>query len=125
MTGSTDDKTDTQNVDFAKICWKKVIIIWTIQKVWVWVDIPMIDSVFLASAIKFRSTVIQAIGRALRKFDWKEKVKVIIWNDVPIYKKQRSEKFKAIKQEYWIEEKEIVVHKIKLMNDHFKPLMIL
>lgn len=123
MTGSTDEKTDFQNVENAKNCWKKVIIIWTIQKVWVWVDIPMIDSVFLASAIKFRSTVIQAIGRALRKYKNKENVSCIIWNDIPIYKKQRSEKFKAIKEEYGVEEKEIKIHKIKLLNNNFIPLI--
>ena len=122
MTWLTKDKTDQENIENAKKSWKKIIIIWTIKKVWVWVDITMIDSVFLASAIKFRSTVIQAVWRALRKFEWKEKVKVIIWNDVPIYQKQKTEKVKTIKQEYWIEKNEIKIHTIKIENNHLKPI---
>jgi superfamily II DNA or RNA helicase len=83
-------------------CWEKVIIFWTIQKIGVGVDIPFIDTIFLTSAIKFKATVIQAIGRWLRKYKDKKDVLVGIWNDMEIYKYQRPQKIKAIKEEYWI-----------------------
>lgn len=92
--------------------WWKVIIIWTIQKVWIWVDIPFIDWIFLTSAIKFESTVIQAIGRWLRKYTNKEKVIVWVWNDIDVYSAQKTQKIKAIQEEYWIEKKDINFIKI-------------
>jgi superfamily II DNA or RNA helicase len=82
---------------------KEVIIIGTIQKIWVWVDIPFIDTIFLASAIKFRANVIQAIWRGLRLYPSKTDVEVYVWNDLPILRGQRNEKEKTIKSEYEIE----------------------
>jgi len=110
MTWDTSQKQDDLSLEFAKTCIKnnkKVIIVWTIQKVWVWVDIPFIDSVFLASAIKFKSTVIQAIWRALRVHKWKDIINVWIWNDLPTLKTQRTEKIKVIQEEYWITKNDI------------------
>lgn len=109
MTWDTKEKDDNENIDLAKIFlkWWKVIIIWTIQKCWVWVDIPFIDTIFLASAIKFKSTVIQAIWRALRVYEGKTDVIVWIWNDIPLLKNQRTEKIKAIESEYWVFKKNI------------------
>lgn len=115
MTGDTSQKKDEESLNSAKKlveAWKKVVLIWTIQKVWVWVDIPFIDTVFLASAIKFRSTVIQAIGRGLRKHPWKYDVLVGIWNDLPHYRSQKYEKIKTIQTEYWIDPKNIETIKI-------------
>lgn len=115
MTWDTKNKDDDENILEAKRMiklWKKVIIIWTIQKIGVGVDIPFIDTIFLASAIKFRSTVIQAIGRALRKFEGKDSVLVWIWNDIPILNKQKIEKIKTITTEYGINKKDILVIKV-------------
>lgn len=105
MTGDTKQKDDEENIEHLKTLlkkWEKVAIIGTIQKCWTGMDLPFIDSIFLASAIKFKATVIQSIGRALRKYEGKEKVNVYIWNDLPILKKQRTEKIKIIKSEYGV-----------------------
>jgi len=115
MTWDTKIKDDNENIEIARKlieAWKRVCIIGTIQKIGVGVDIPFIDTVFLASAIKFRSTVIQAIWRWLRKHKWKTNVSVWVWNDLPHYKWQRSEKLKTIKSEYWIWLEDIDIIKI-------------
>ena len=111
-TKQKDDDINLENAKFYLKEWKQVIIIWTIQKVGVWVDIPYIDTIFLASAIKFKSTVIQAIWRGLRKSEWKNNVLVGVWNDLPILKNQKTEKLKTIKSEYWILEKNIIINKL-------------
>jgi len=107
MTGDTKVKDDDEQLAKAKANWKPIIILGTIQKVGVGVDIPIIDTILLASAIKFKATVIQAIGRALRKYEGKTDVIVGIWNDLPVLKKQRAEKIKTICSEYWLEKKDI------------------
>lgn len=75
-------------------------------------DVGFIDSVFLVSAIKFKATVIQSIGRALRKYQDKDKVEVYIWNDLPILRGQRTQKLKSIKEEYGIQENQLKILKI-------------
>jgi len=113
--GDTKIKDDEKNIKKAKekiLNWEKIIIFWTIQKVWIWVDIPFIDTIFLASAIKFKATVIQAIWRWLRKFKDKNKVLVWVWNDLPILNNQRREKIKTITSEYWIKKEDIEINKI-------------
>lgn len=115
MTGKTKIKDDEKNIEHAKErleLWEKVFIVWTIQKCGTGLDIPFIDSVFLASAIKFKGTVIQSIGRALRKYKNKDKVEVYIWNDLPILRGQRTQKIKAIKEEYKIQDSDIIYKKI-------------
>ncbi len=115
ITWNTKIKEDQENLDLAKIEikeWRQVIIIWTIQKVWVWVDIPYIDTIFLASAIKFKSTVIQAIWRGLRKSEWKSNVLVWVWNDLPILKNQKTEKAKTILSEYKVSGKNILTYNL-------------
>ena len=115
MTGGTKQKDDEENIRLAeeKIrSREKIFIIGTIQKCWVWVDIPFIDSVFLVSAIKFKATVIQSIGRALRKYQDKDKVEVYIWNDLPILRGQRTQKLKSIKEEYDIGLEKIRIQKL-------------
>lgn len=115
MTGDTSIEEDNQNIESAKKliqAWKKVCIIWTIQKVGIGIDIPFIDTIFLASAIKFSSTVIQSIGRWLRLYVWKNNTSVWIWNDLPHYKWQKSEKLKVIKSEYLKKNEDINIIKI-------------
>lgn len=115
MTWDTKSKDDDSNIQAMRDAlneWKKVIIIWTIQKVWVWVDIPEIDSILLASAIKFKASVIQAIWRCLRVYKWKNEVIVWIWNDLPILKWQKAEKIKSIESEYLVNRKDIETIKI-------------
>lgn len=105
MTWKTKEKDDDANIKKAEEIierWGQVIIIGTIQKVWVWVDIPFIDTILLASAIKFKATVVQAIGRWLRKHKTKQDVIVWVWNDLPILRGQRNEKTRAIETEYQI-----------------------
>lgn len=103
MTGDTKTSEDEQNKILAEKTiheGKQVIIVATIQKAWRGVDIPFIDGVFLAAAIKFEGTVIQAVGRALRKYPWKTGADVSVWNDMNMYPAQRRERKKAILQEY-------------------------
>lgn len=90
---------------------KPIVIIWSIQKVATWFDYPIIDTVFIYSSIKFESTVIQAVGRCLRKATNKKWAKVYIWND-KILDKQRQQKQKAINDEYWINANQIEVVEI-------------
>jgi superfamily II DNA or RNA helicase len=116
MTWDTKEEDDNKNIKHAEKLiksWWKVVIVGTIQKCWIWVDIPFIDSVFLASAIKFSSTVIQAIWRWLRIYEWKKEVVVAIWNDIPILQAQKLEKIKTLQTEYWIEKKDIEFITIK------------
>lgn len=115
MTWNTKVKDDDINIAEAKKRidnWENVVIVWTLKKVWVWVDIPFIDTLFLAPAIKFEATVIQAIGRALRKYKNKDKVLVAVWNDLKTYKKQRWLKLKAIKKHYGVDEKDITFYNV-------------
>lgn len=89
-----DDETQIEQL-------KKVggIIIWSIRKMYRGVDIPECDSVVIASPIKFQNTVIQAIGRSLRKCDTKERISVSVIND-SILKSQRYQQSKACKEAY-------------------------
>ena len=77
-------------------------IVGTIDKMWRWVDIPPIDTIYLFSPVKFRGTVVQAVWRALRKYPWKEDVIVYDWCDLPLLKKQKNERKAAYKAEYGI-----------------------
>ena len=114
-TKKSEDELEEENMKTANEIisrWWQVIIIGTIQKLAIWVDIPYIDTVLLASAIKFKATVVQAIWRWLRKHKSKTDVLVWVWNDMPILKKQRSEKIKSIKQEYLISESDLITIKL-------------
>lgn len=77
-------------------------IVWTIDKIGRGVDIPPIDTLFLFSPVKFQGTVVQAVGRALRKYPWKEDVIIYDWCDLPILRKQKRERASSYKQEYWV-----------------------
>lgn len=99
ITGKTKIKDDEDWIAALKTTWW--LIIGSIKKMYRWVDIPVCDSVIVASPIRFENTVIQAIGRALRKHEWKEKVDISIINDNTL-QSQRYEQSKACKAAYWI-----------------------
>ena len=107
ITGETKVSDDKINLEKALKQNKPIIIIWSIQKTSTGFDFPIIDTVFLFSSIKFESTVIQSVWRALRKSEWKTGAVVYVWND-KILDKQRVQKQKAIKEEYWVTQIETV-----------------
>ena len=78
-------------------------IVGTIDKIWRGVDIPPIDTLFLFSPVRFRWTVVQAVGRALRKYPGKSDVMIYDWCDMPILKKQQRERLKDYAREYGID----------------------
>lgn len=80
-------------------------IVWTIDKMGRGVDIPPIDTLFLFSPVRFRWTVVQAVGRALRKFPGKTDVHIFDWCDLPLLKKQQQERLKDYQKEYKIDKK--------------------
>ncbi len=97
ITWSTKVKDD--EIGISKLLDTWWLIIWSIKKMYRWIDIPPIDNVIIASPIKFENTVIQAVGRALRKYEWKTRVDISIIND-DILKNQRYEQSKSILKEY-------------------------
>jgi len=123
ITGQTKIKDDEESLQKAKESWKKILIIWSIAKVWTWFNFPMLDSIFIISSIKFKAQTIQAVWRILRQCEWKQKVNAYIWND-KILDKQRKEKEKTIISEYWVNKKDILnidINKIEavLWEMHF------
>lgn len=82
-------------------------IIWTIDKMGRGVDIPPIDTLFLFSPVRFRGTVVQAVGRALRKYPGKTDVLIFDWCDLPLLKKQQVERMKDYQNEYKIDKASI------------------
>ena len=80
-------------------------IVWTIDKMGRGVDIPPIDTLFMFSPVRFRWTVVQAVGRALRKYPGKSDVRILDWCDMPLLKKQQKERLKDYQKEYKIDKK--------------------
>ncbi len=78
---------------------ERYLIVWTSQKIWRWVDIPEIDTIFLFFPCKFEWTVVQAVWRALRHSPWKTNVKLYDWND-EILKWQGKKRQSAYRKEY-------------------------
>lgn len=101
ITWETKVEDDTQQLNIASQMNKPIIIVWSIQKCATWFNYPIIDTVFLFSAIRFQNTTIQSIGRSLRKAPWKTWADVYIWND-KVLDKQRLQKLNTIVNEYWI-----------------------
>lgn len=99
ITGKTKIKDDETWIE--KLKKKGGLVIGSIKKMYRWVDVPECDSVIVASPIRFENTVIQAIGRALRRCEWKTKVQINIINDNTL-QSQRYEQSKACKAAYWI-----------------------
>ena len=96
----TDVKDDNEWIKWLKH-YGKWLIVWTVWKVWRWADIPMIDWVFLFFPNRFESSTIQAVGRWLRKYGWKNKCILFDWCDDPILRSQLYERRKTYKKEYW------------------------
>lgn len=88
------------------------IIIGTIGKVARWVDIPPIDTVCLFASVHFRGTVVQAVGRALRKHEWKENVRIVDFSDSEL-KSQFYSRRKAYIAEYNLSKTDIHVYSIE------------
>lgn len=86
------------------------IIIGSIGKLARWVDIPIIDTIFMFAPTYFEGTIVQAVGRALRNHPEKEIVKIIDFSDDECAK-QRYQRLKAYKQEYGLTESSIIIHK--------------
>lgn len=83
---------------------KKWIIIGTSWKMSRGVDIPKIDSIYLFYPCRFEGSVIQAVGRWLRVCEWKDKVFLHDWNDLPVLKWQGVERARVYSKEYiWCE----------------------
>ncbi len=116
ITGETDTEEDKKLVKEAMSNWKKTIIIGSIQKIGTGFDLPPGDTVFLVSAIKWKSRVEQAIGRVLRKYEKKNPL-VVIWNDEAL-KWQKAEKEKTIKKVYGVQKSDIKFFQIW---DHRMP----
>ena len=106
ITWKTKIKDDEENIKSVLEKWW--YIIWSIDKMYRWVDIPQIDSVVILSPIKFHSKVIQSIGRWLRKY-WEKETNVYIFND-KILRNQLYQQKKACKQEYWFEWKIVLLN---------------
>lgn len=77
------------------------VILWSIDKMYRGIDIPRIDTVIIASSVKFKSKVIQATGRMLRSHPNKKDAQLYIIND-SILNSQRYEQNQAIYKEYKI-----------------------
>ncbi len=116
ITGETNTIDDEEAVKKAKENWKKTVIIGSIKKIWTGFDFPPADTVFLVSAIKWKSTTEQAIWRILRKYD-KLNPLVVIWNDEAL-RGQKMEKLKTIKKVYWVDKNDIQFFDI---GDHREP----
>jgi len=101
ITGETKISDDKVLLEEALVSDKPTIIIWSIKKCSVGFDYPVIDCVFIFSAIKFENTVIQSIWRSLRKSPGKTGADIFVWND-KILDKQRVQKQSAIMDEYWV-----------------------
>ena len=106
ITGETKVSDDKLQLEEALVSDKPIIIVGSIQKCSTWFDYPIIDNVFIFSAIKFENTVIQSIGRSLRKSPWKTGSHIHVWND-KILDKQRIQKQAAIMTEYWVAKNQI------------------
>lgn len=80
-----------------------IVIVWTIQKIWTWTDIPMIDAVFFFSPTKFNGTVVQGVGRGLRLSEGKTDIILVDWHDddKAILHRQHLQRVKICKTEYW------------------------
>jgi len=99
----TKVKDDSEAIEKTALSWKKTLIIWTSGKMSRWVDIPPIDTIFLFYPNKFESATIQAVGRWLRNFEWKENTLLVDWCDFPIMKNQMYNRWKTYRKEYWLE----------------------
>ncbi len=99
ITWKTKIKDDNVNIKKLQAEWW--VIVWALRKMYRWVDIPEIDCVVLAAPVKFENTVIQSVGRALRRHKDKKGVEIFSIND-NILKTQMYNQSQTVFQEYWI-----------------------
>lgn len=111
ITWETKIQNDSENLSKSLNQDKPIIIIGSIQKTATWFDFPIIDTIFLFASIKFESTVIQSVWRALRKAKDKIWADVYIWNDMVLIK-QKKQKEQAILDEYKVWVKDIKITEI-------------
>ena len=112
INGETKMKDDSNAISIAmNDLSKKTIIIGTIWKMARWVDIPTIDTVFLFSAVHFKWTVVQAIGRWLRTHSNKKDMLLIDFSDSAINNQYYS-RCKAYTGEYGIQKQDMLIYKI-------------
>lgn len=95
----------------------KGLIIWTIGKIGRGKDIPMIDAVFLFFPNRYQNSTVQAVGRGLRNYPWKNKCLLVDWIDNPILKRQSYDRLRTYKQEY-TDEVKITTLPIRPFNDN-------
>lgn len=100
ITGETKTSDDNEVVEKLEK-WEVKVIIATTGKVARWVDIPIIDTVFMFAAVQFEWTIVQAVGRALRKHPKKQRVEIIDFSDDEC-RNQRYQRVKAYQSEYWL-----------------------
>lgn len=86
------------------------IIVATTGKVARWVDIPIIDTVFMFAWVQFEWTIVQAVWRALRKHPKKQRVHIIDFSDDEC-RNQRYQRVVAYKKEYWLTPDNITINK--------------
>lgn len=105
ITGETNTKKDSELIALAEEGKIKVIV-WTTWKVARWVDIPIIDTIFLFAAVHFEWTIVQAVWRALRLHPKKKRVEIIDFSDDEC-SSQRYQRVKAYKSEYGLDDSKI------------------
>ena len=81
--------------------WDYSIIVATTGKVARWVDIPIIDTIFMFAWVQFEGTIVQAVWRALRNHPKKKRVHIIDFSDDEC-RNQRYQRVKAYQSEYWL-----------------------
>lgn len=105
-----ETKTQEDEVNIQDMIDRRWIIIGTSAKVWRWVDIPQIDSIYLFYPCRFEWNVVQAVWRWLRKYEWKDKVVLYDWCDIPILKWQASTRYTTYRKEYvWTKIGEVLI----------------
>lgn len=100
VTGETDPDDDAGAIAKLIAAGRPFAIAATVGKMARGADIPPIDTVCLFSALQFRGTVVQAVGRALRQFPGKAKPLIVDWNDLPILARQASSRRTSYRKEY-------------------------
>jgi superfamily II DNA or RNA helicase len=100
ITGETKPVEDQASVDALLKAGIPFVIVGSVGKMSRGADVPAIDTVCLFSALQFRGTVVQAVGRSLRTFAGKLPPMIVDWNDLPILKSQASARRTSYRKEY-------------------------
>ena len=109
ITGETKTSADNEVIEKLEK-WEVSVIIATTGKVARWVDIPIIDTIFMYAWVQFEWTIVQAVWRALRKHPKKERVEIIDFSDDEC-RNQRYQRVKAYQAEYWLNPDAITIYK--------------